>query len=86
MAVDIAREPLAIRGAVILLAQMAITLAVSFGLGWSANQIAGVMGFVSAAGTFVVVLWTRGKVTPVDDPRDADGRPLTSRLEQEEEQ
>ena len=31
---------------------------------------------IDLAGTAALVLWTRGKVTPVDEPRAADGTPL----------
>lgn len=33
------------------------------------EQVAGWMGVIALGGTMVVVVWSRGKVTPVDDPR-----------------
>lgn len=71
------REPLAVAGAVVALLQAALTTVVL--MGWwdlSAEQAAAWMGLIALAGTTAVVVWTRGKVTPVADPRDDQGRPL----------
>lgn len=64
------REPLAIAGAVVALVQGVLTAVVL--MGWwdlTAEQTAAWMGVIALAGTAVVVVWTRGKVTPVADPR-----------------
>jgi hypothetical protein len=70
------REPLAIRAAAIWAAQSLILAAVAFGWNLSAEQIATSFTAVSALSALAVVVWTRGKVTPVDDPRGPDGQPL----------
>lgn len=64
------REPLAIVGAAVVLVQAILTTVVL--MGWwtlTAEQTAAWMGVVALAGTFAVVIFTRGKVTPVADPR-----------------
>jgi hypothetical protein len=71
------REPLAIRAAAIWAIQSLILAAVAFGWNLSAEQIATSFTAVSALSALAVVVWTRGKVTPVDDPRGPDGQPLT---------
>ena len=44
--------------------------------GKSVDQIETPALVIDLAGTAAHVLWTRGKVTPVDEPRAADGTPL----------
>lgn len=71
------REPLVVRGAVVLAAEALLAVAVT--LGWwplSEGQQASVAAAIGAIGTAVVVVWSRGKVTPVADPRDNDGNRL----------
>ena len=71
------REPLAVSGAVVALAQAILTAVVL--MGWwelTAEQTAAWLGVIALAGTLAVVLLTRGKVTPVADPRDDEGNPL----------
>ena len=63
------REPLAVRGAVVAALAALVNLAVLFGLDWSAEQVGAVNTAVGLVATAVVVVWSRGKVTPVDDPR-----------------
>ena len=63
------REPLAVRGAVVAALAALVNLAVLFGLDWSAEQVGAVNTAVGLMATAVVVVWSRGKVTPVDDPR-----------------
>ena len=51
-------------------------------LGWApltAEQEAQAMLVIGLVGTAVVVVWSRGKVTPVADPHSADGVPLVPR-------
>lgn len=64
------REPLAVSGAAVALAQAVLTAVVL--MGWvtmTAEQTAAWMGVIALGGTFAVVVLTRGKVTPVADPR-----------------
>lgn len=71
------REPLAIAGAVVAFLQAVVTTVVL--MGWwklTAEQAAEWMGVIALGGTAAVVVWTRGKVTPVDDPRDSNGTSL----------
>ena len=71
------REPLVISGSAVALAQGLLTAVVL--MGWwnlTAEQAAAWMGVIALGGTFLVVILTRGKVTPVTDPRDNDGVPL----------
>ena len=71
------REPLKVAGAAVSLVQGILTAVVL--MGWwelTAEQAAAWMGVIALAGTFAVVVLTRGKVTPIADPRAADGTPL----------
>jgi len=72
------REPLAIRAAVVAAVAALINVAVAFGWNASVEQLAAVNGAVGVVSALVVVLWSRGKITPVDDPRDANGERLWS--------
>lgn len=62
------REPLAIRAAVVAAVDALIHTAVSFGLDLSTEQTASLSTTVNLLSILAVVLWSRGKVTPVDDP------------------
>ena len=71
------REPLVISGSAVALAQGLLTAVVL--MGWwnlTDEQTAAWMGVIALGGTFLVVILTRGKVTPVTDPRDDDGNQL----------
>ena len=64
------REPLAVAGAVVALVQAVLGAVVL--MGWwalTAEQAAAWMTVIALAGTAAVVVATRGKVTPVADPR-----------------
>lgn len=63
------REPLAIRGAVVAAIVACIQVAVVFGWNLDTEQFAALAVAVNLIGTAAVVVWSRGKVTPVDDPR-----------------
>ena len=79
------REPLVVRAAAVAFAQAVLTTVVL--MGWwniSAEQTAAWMGVIALGGTLAVVLASRGKVTPVDDPKGADGEPLYSVAEVED--
>lgn len=63
------REPLIIRASVVAFCQALFTTVVL--MNWwklTPEQVAGWMGVIALGGTMVVVVWSRGKVTPVDDP------------------
>ena len=71
------REPLAIRAAIVAAVAAIINVAVAFGLDLTVDQVGALNAAVGLIGTAVVVVWSRGVITPVDDPRNADGQPLT---------
>ena len=75
------REPLAIRGALVALVAAIVNLVVAFGVNLNAEQVGAINAVVGLAATAVVVVWSRGTVTPVDDPKDADGKPLYSLID-----
>jgi hypothetical protein len=71
------REPLVISGAAVAFAQALLTAVVL--MDWwtlTATQAATWQGVIALGGTLAVVVFTRGKVTPVADPRDANGESL----------
>ena len=71
------REPLAIRAAVVAAVTAVLHLLVIAGVLPISAEVEGQAALViDLAGTAALVLWTRGKVTPVDEPRAADGTPL----------
>lgn len=74
---DATREPLAIRAAVVAAVTAVLHLLVISGVLPLTAEVEGQAALViDLAGTAALVLWTRGKVTPVDEPRAADGTPL----------
>lgn len=70
------REPLAIRAAVVAAIAALINVAVAFGWNLSVDQVGALNAAVGLVATAGVVVWSRGAVTPVADPRAADGAPL----------
>ena len=62
------REPLVVRAAIVAAIDALIHLAIAFGLILTGPQLAAVTLAVNTVSIAVVVVWTRGKVTPVDDP------------------
>ena len=74
---DASREPLAVRAAVVAVITAIVHLTVIAGWWQISADVEGQVALViDLAGTAALVLWTRGKVTPVDEPRAADGTPL----------
>ena len=67
------REPVAIINAIIALIEAGIAVAVGFGLDWSGEQVALVMAAVVALGTVIKTILVREQVTPLADPRNAQG-------------
>lgn len=60
------REPLAVRGAVVAAIVAILQLAIAFGLPVSTEQFAAASVALNTTATAVVVVWSRGKVTPVE--------------------
>lgn len=73
---NISREPLAVRGVVVFAIMSLVSLAVLFGVNITNEQMAGIEVALNAVSMAVLVIWTRGKVTPVDDPMSVDGTSL----------
>jgi len=71
------REPLAVRGAVIAVVSAGVQMLVAFGVPLTGEQEGALLAFVNVASILAVIVWTRGAVTPVTDPRDDYGDPLT---------
>lgn len=69
-------EPIAVVNATIAIVEAAIALALGFGLEWTPQQVALVMGVVVALANLLKTLWARSQVTPVAAPRDNEGRRL----------
>jgi hypothetical protein len=73
------REPLLIRAVIVGFLQLLLTAVVLQGLlNLTAEQTAAWSAVIAGGGTAVLVVWTRGKVTPVDDPLSADGTTLVA--------
>lgn len=71
------REPLAIRSAVVAAVNAVVALLISLGvIDVTSEQAGAIYLAVSSISAAVLVVWTRGKVTPVDDPISAEGLPL----------
>jgi hypothetical protein len=70
------REPLAIRAAVVAALAALVNLAVAFGWDLTVDQVAALNTAVGLVASAVIVVWSRGAVTPLSDPRDDDGVPL----------
>lgn len=66
------REPLAVRGAVVAVLSAGVQLLLVFGVDLSTEQVTALLSFINVLSIAVVVVWSRGKVTPVDDPRLGD--------------
>lgn len=64
------REPLVIRGAIVAAVTALIHVLIVLGaLPISPDAEHAIAGAVDLIGTAVLVVWTRGKVTPVEDPK-----------------
>jgi hypothetical protein len=76
------REPLVIRAAIVAALTALLHVLVVLGVTPIEPEAeTAVAGFIDLLGTAVLVVWVRGKVTPVDDPRlpadvipDGDGK------------
>lgn len=60
------REPVAVSGAVLVVAQSVIALCVAFGLDLTAEQQGAIYSLTSAVTVLVASIWARARVTPVD--------------------
>ena len=69
-------EPVAVITAVISLIAAIVAMLPLFGVPLTADQAAGIMAVVVAAGGVVSTLLIRSQVTPVANPKDNDGNPL----------
>ena len=71
-------EPLAIRGAIVAVATAVLSLIILLGVDIDTETQAAIIAAIGAVSGLVVAVWSRGKVTPVADPRDSEGYPLES--------
>jgi hypothetical protein len=70
------REPLLKKGALLAALGPTLALLAVFGLPLTDAQTKAVLAAVAAWLPILTALWARGDVTPVADPRSADGAPL----------
>lgn len=70
-------EPLITIGGIIAIAASLIALLRAFGVPINSEQQQAIDQFLIAAGPIVVALWARRHVTPLANPKDATGTPLT---------
>jgi hypothetical protein len=71
------REPLITTALITSLVGAVLTLLVAFGVPLTEAQQDAINGLVIVAAPLVVALVGRRYVTPLSDPRDVDGEPLT---------
>ena len=71
------REPLLRKSTWTALAGAVFVLAVLIGKPVSAEWQAAIIGLIGACLPIAAALWARGDVTPLSDPRDNAGQPLT---------
>ena len=69
-------EPLAYRTAIVAAIGAIINLVVAFGVDLTAEQVTAITTTTAVLSGLVIVVWTRGAVTPVANPKDASGMPL----------
>ena len=84
---NVRREPVIVAGTIVGLVEAAIVMSVA--LGWldlDNEQIAAVMAFTAALvavlAPLVGAVWSRGRVTPTNSPRDDTGRRLVPDVRQ----
>lgn len=70
------REPLVIRGAIVAAVVALLQVGIAFGAPITVDQFAALSVAINMLATAVVVIWSRGTITPVSDPRDDAGNPL----------
>ena len=71
------REPLLTKASWVSLVTAVIAVAVAFGLPLSDEQQKALIALAGVLAPVAAAVWARGQVTPVADPRDDDGQPLT---------
>jgi len=79
---DLRREPVAIAGSIVGLIMALIMWLITMGyLNWTPEQITATEQLIAIAIPLILsavgILWTRWQTTPMVDPRDDDGMPLT---------
>jgi hypothetical protein len=61
----VSNEPLVIRGAIVAAINALLGVLVSFGVNMTPDQVQSLDTFLDLGSIAVLVVWTRGKVTPV---------------------
>lgn len=75
------REPLYSSASIVAFFSAVLSAAVSFGLDITNDQQSKLLVVIGFVATFAVAFLARPKVTPVDDPKDGEGRTLTAAAE-----
>lgn len=70
------REPLLKKGLWTALAGAVFALALVLGSPIPLEVQTAILGLIGAVLPIIAAVWARQDVTPVEDPRDADGEPL----------
>lgn len=71
------REPVISTSLVTSCMTASFAVLISFGLPISQDRQSALLGLAAVVAPVIAALFTRGLVTPVSDPRDADGNTLT---------
>ena len=71
------REPLLTKASWTALVMAVIAVAVAFGLPLTDEQQKALIGLAGVLAPIAAAVWARSQVTPVADPRDDGGQPLT---------
>lgn len=75
------RNPLALKGLVVAVVTAVVNIVVWFGVDLDTDTQAAITGAAGSVAALVVAWMARGDVTPVADPRDNEGNPLTPETE-----
>lgn len=70
-------QPMITAAAITSVVGAIIALLISFGVNLTGEQQAAIMGLVTVASPWIVALVGRSTTTPLADPKDEDGVPLT---------
>lgn len=71
------REPLLRKSLWVALVTAVLAVLIAAGVPIGAELRAAIIALVGVAAPLLAAIWARPDVTPVSDPRDANGQPLT---------
>ena len=72
-----AAEPVVIGASLQAVIVAAVAALTAFGVEWTQEQVGAVVGLSAVVIAFVVAFFVRKDVTPLSNPKDNAGRPLT---------